>query len=52
MVYQPRSTRRLAADDRLLAIGPEEGAAKLRSLCGDPRPPGDEGWFEPEPEED
>lgn len=49
-VYQPRSTRKLVAGDRLLAIGPEEGAAKLRALCGDRRPEGEEGWFEPEEE--
>ncbi len=50
-MYQPRSTRRLAADDRLLAIGPEEGAPKLRDLCGDARPAGEEGWYEPEIDE-
>jgi uncharacterized protein with PhoU and TrkA domain len=49
-VYRPRSTRTLKAEDRLLAIGPEEGAAKLRALCGDQRPEGEEGWFEPEEE--
>ncbi len=49
-VYRPRATRTLAAGDRLLAIGPDEGAAKLRSLCGDIRPEGEVGWFEPEEE--
>jgi uncharacterized protein with PhoU and TrkA domain len=47
-VYRPRATRTLVAGDRLLAIGPEEGAAMLRDLCGDRRPEGEEGWFEPE----
>ena len=45
-VYRPRSTQQLLAGDRLLAIGPEEGAARLRALCGDDRPEGDEGWHE------
>jgi uncharacterized protein with PhoU and TrkA domain len=49
-VYRPRATRTLAAGDRLLAIGPDEGAAKLRTLCGDIRPEGEVGWFEPEEE--
>ncbi len=49
-LYRPRATRRLDAEDRLLAIGPEEGATKLRALCGDLRPEGDEGWYEPEEE--
>ncbi|HEX2028313.1 MAG TPA: TrkA C-terminal domain-containing protein [Nitriliruptorales bacterium] len=47
-VYRPRSARLLHANDRLLAIGPEEGAPLLRSLCGDQRPEGEEGWHEPE----
>jgi uncharacterized protein with PhoU and TrkA domain len=47
-VYRPRSTRTLVARDRLLAIGPEEGAARLRALCHDERPEGEEGWYEPE----
>jgi uncharacterized protein with PhoU and TrkA domain len=50
-IYRPRASRHLAAADRLLAIGPEEGAAMLRALCGDHRPEGDEGWYEPEEEE-
>lgn len=49
-VYRPRATRTLVAGDRLLAIGPDEGAAKLRTLCGDIRPEGEVGWFEPEEE--
>jgi uncharacterized protein with PhoU and TrkA domain len=43
--YRPRRSRRVEAGDRLLAIGPEEGAPRLRELCGDPRPEGDEGWI-------
>lgn len=50
-VYRPRSTRTLRSGDRLLAIGPEEGASRLRDLCGDPRPEGEEGWYEPEEED-
>lgn len=49
-VYRPRSTRKLQTGDRLLAIGPEEGAPRLRQLCGDPRPQGEEGWTDPDPE--
>jgi uncharacterized protein with PhoU and TrkA domain len=46
-LYRPRSTRRLEAGDRLLALGPEEGAAKLREWCGDDRPEGEDGeWVE------
>jgi uncharacterized protein with PhoU and TrkA domain len=45
--YRPRGTRRLEAGDRLLSIGPEEGAPRLRALCGDERPEGEEGWTEP-----
>jgi len=44
--YRPRSTRQLEAGDRLLAIGPEEGAPRLREVCGDTRPEGEEGWHE------
>ena len=47
-IYRPRSSRRLAEGDRLLAIGPEEGAPRLRDLAGDDRPEGEEGWTEPE----
>jgi uncharacterized protein with PhoU and TrkA domain len=46
-VYRPRRGRTLAVGDRLLAIGPEEGAPRLREWCGDTRPEGDEGWHEP-----
>jgi uncharacterized protein with PhoU and TrkA domain len=49
-VYRPRSSQRLHRGDRLLAIGPEEGAPRLRAICGDERPQGEEGWFEPEPD--
>jgi len=45
--YRPRPTRVLQAGDRLLAIGPEEGAPRLREWCGDERPEGIEGWVEP-----
>ncbi|MEX0706296.1 MAG: TrkA C-terminal domain-containing protein [Nitriliruptoraceae bacterium] len=45
--YRPRATRVLQAGDRLLAIGPEEGAPRLREWCGDERPEGVEGWVEP-----
>ncbi|MGH3441550.1 MAG: potassium channel family protein [Nitriliruptorales bacterium] len=47
-IYRPRPSRSLQPDDRVLAIGPEEGAPLLRELCGDRRPPGEEGWHEPE----
>ena len=50
--YRPRSTRQLQAGDRLLAIGPEEGAPRLREVCGDERPEGEEGWHEVPDEED
>jgi uncharacterized protein with PhoU and TrkA domain len=48
--YRPRRTRTLEAGDRLLAIGPEEGAPRLRAWAGDRRPEGDEGWLEPDDE--
>ena len=51
-IYRPRSTRTLQAGDRLLAIGPEEGAPRLRELAGDERPEGEEGWVEPADEDD
>ncbi|MTV25984.1 potassium channel protein [Nitriliruptoraceae bacterium ZYF776] len=51
-IYRPRRGRELSADDRLLALGPEEGAPRLRELCGDARPEGEEGWIDtPEHEE-
>jgi uncharacterized protein with PhoU and TrkA domain len=43
--YRPKKRFTLEAGDRLLAIGPEEGAPRLRELCGDLRPEGDEGWI-------
>jgi uncharacterized protein with PhoU and TrkA domain len=46
-VYRPRRTYGLRTGDRLLAIGPEEGAPRLREWSGDDRPEGDEGWLEP-----
>lgn len=47
--YRPRRARRLQAGDRLLVVGPEEGAPRLRAWVGDPRPEHDEhGWTEPE----
>ena len=36
-LYRPRSTRQLAAGDRLLVTGPEEGVLRLRTLTGDER---------------
>lgn len=52
-IYRPRGPRELKAGDRLIAIGPEEGALKLRELCGDLRPEGDDGeWVEPLHDED
>ena len=51
-IYRPRRSRTLQAGDRLLAIGPEEGAPRLRDLCGDQRPEGEEGWIEPEDRDD
>ena len=52
-VYRPRSTRTLEADDRLLVVGPEESAPRLRARVGDDRPEHDEhGWTEPELDDD
>lgn len=45
-IYRPRGRQKLLAGDRLLAIGPEDGAPLLRRLCGDMRPPGEHGWHE------
>lgn len=50
-LYRPRPTRVLIADDRLLALGPEEGAPRLREWCDDDRPVSDEGWVEVSDEE-
>ena len=47
-IYRPRRHHRNQPGDRLLAIGPEEGAPRLRQLAGDVRPEGEEGWIEPE----
>ncbi len=44
-IYRPKRARTVEAGDRLLAIGPEEGAPRLRELCGDLRPEGDDGWI-------
>ncbi len=41
--YRPPRTRAVAGGDRLLAIGPYDGAALLRGLCGDDRPAEDIG---------
>jgi uncharacterized protein with PhoU and TrkA domain len=49
-LYRPRRTRTLQTGDRLLAIGPEEGAPRLREWTGDLRPEGEEGWLEPDDE--
>jgi uncharacterized protein with PhoU and TrkA domain len=46
-VYRPRRDYGLRVGDRLLAIGPDEGAPRLREWCGDERPEGDDGWIEP-----
>ncbi|MEX0868270.1 MAG: TrkA C-terminal domain-containing protein, partial [Nitriliruptoraceae bacterium] len=45
--YRPRATRVLEPGDRLLAIGPDEGAALLREWSGDERPVTSFGWVEP-----
>jgi uncharacterized protein with PhoU and TrkA domain len=50
-IYRPRRTRTLQMGDRLLAIGPEEGAPRLREWAGDLRPEGEEGWLEPDDED-
>ncbi|MCC5947651.1 MAG: hypothetical protein JJT89_04270 [Nitriliruptoraceae bacterium] len=46
--YRPRRGYGLRVGDRLLAIGPEEGAPRLREWAGDERPEGDDGWIEPD----
>lgn len=51
-LYRPRASRVLLAGDRLVTIGPEEGAPRLREWCGDTRGESEEGWFEPEELED
>ncbi len=50
-IYRPKSRRGLRAGDRLLALGPEEGALRLRELAGDHRPEGDDGEWVMPPEE-
>jgi len=51
--YRPRSTARLKAGDRILTLGPEEGAPVLREWCGDSRPEAEDGtWVEPDDSED
>ena len=42
-LHRPARTRAVAAGDRLLAIGPYDGAVLLRGLCGDDRPADDIG---------
>ena len=51
-IYRPRSRRALAAGDRLLMVGPEESAPRLREWVGDDRPEDEYGWTEPELDED
>ena len=52
-IYRPRSRRALAAGDRLLMVGPEESAPRLREWVGDDRPEHEEhGWTEPEFEDE
>ncbi len=51
-IYRPRRGNRLEAGDRLLAIGPEEGAPRLREMAGDARPEGEEGWIDLPDEDD
>jgi uncharacterized protein with PhoU and TrkA domain len=42
--YRPARSRTVEAGDRLIAIGPSEGAVLLRGLCGDDRPAEDLGF--------
>ncbi len=44
-IYRPRASRTLLAGDRLLTLGPEEGAVRLRDVCGDPRPENPDGTW-------
>lgn len=39
-IYRPRAALRLEAGDRLISIGPEEGATELDALCAAPVPTG------------
>jgi uncharacterized protein with PhoU and TrkA domain len=50
--YRPRRAFVLHTDDRLLALGPEEGAPRLREFAGDGRPEGEEGWVDTPEDED
>ncbi|MFT5223372.1 MAG: hypothetical protein ACI867_001688, partial [Glaciecola sp.] len=48
-IYRPRSSRTLQAGDRLLTLGPEEGAMRLRDVCGDLRGENPDGtWTDAE----
>lgn len=49
-IYRPRSSRHLEGGDRLLALGPHEGVARLRKLTGDDRDPEQQTTHTPEPE--
>lgn len=49
-IYRPRSSRRLEPGDRVLALGPNEGVARLRKLTGDDRDPARQTTHSPEPE--
>jgi uncharacterized protein with PhoU and TrkA domain len=42
--YRPPRTRTVAAGDRLIAVGPSDGAMLLRGFCGDERPAEDIGF--------
>ncbi len=48
--YRPRRGWVLKVDDRILAIGPEESASRLRDLAGDDRP-AEAGWVERDEDE-
>jgi uncharacterized protein with PhoU and TrkA domain len=37
-IYRPRGDTTLQAGDRVLAVGPEDGASALEDLCGSPTP--------------
>lgn len=44
-IYRPRASRTLQVGDRLLTLGPEEGAPRLREVCGDDRPENPDGTW-------
>jgi uncharacterized protein with PhoU and TrkA domain len=46
-IYRPRGHQQLAAGDRLLATGPEEGVVLLRTITGDTRRANTEGLAPP-----